>query len=76
LALEGGYTWESASPEKQRGNRAMFTLTRKPALSVSTSRVDSLSPDVKGSTTIKRHETVFVLHWHCSYKSPYCPTWG
>ena len=26
-ALEGGYTLESPSPEKQRGTRAMFTLT-------------------------------------------------
>ena len=26
-AVEGGYTLESASPEKQRGTRAMFTLT-------------------------------------------------
>ena len=26
-ALEGGYTFESPSPEKQRGTRAMFTLT-------------------------------------------------
>jgi hypothetical protein len=31
-ALEGGYTCESASPEKQRGTRAIFTLTCNPAL--------------------------------------------
>ena len=32
--LEGGYTCEIASPEKQRGTHAMFTLTCNPALSV------------------------------------------
>jgi len=30
-ALEGGYTYESASPQKQRGTRAIFTLTCNPA---------------------------------------------
>lgn len=31
-ALEGGYTWASTSPEKQRGTRVMFSLTCNPAL--------------------------------------------
>jgi len=31
-ALEGGYTQQSASPHKQRGTRAIFTLTCNPAL--------------------------------------------
>jgi hypothetical protein len=30
-AFEGGYMWESASPETQLGTRAMFTLTCNPA---------------------------------------------
>jgi hypothetical protein len=29
-ALEGVYTWQSTSPEKQRGTRAMFTLMCNP----------------------------------------------
>jgi len=33
-ALEGGYTLESPSPEKQRGTRAMFTLTCNGTLTV------------------------------------------
>jgi hypothetical protein len=33
-ALEGGYTEESASPEKQKGTRAMFTLTCNPAFRI------------------------------------------
>ena len=32
--LEGGYTCEIASPEKQRGTRAMFTLTCIPTLRI------------------------------------------
>ena len=31
-AVEVGYKLESASPEKQRGTHAMFTLTCNPAL--------------------------------------------
>jgi hypothetical protein len=33
-ALKGDYTWESASPEKQRGTRTIFTLTCNPALRI------------------------------------------
>jgi hypothetical protein len=31
-ALEGGYTYETTSPETQRGTRAIFTLTCNPNL--------------------------------------------
>ena len=33
-ALEGGYTLESASPEKQRGTHVMFTLTCNPTFTL------------------------------------------
>jgi len=42
-ALEGGYTLESPSPEKERGTRAMFTLTCNATFSFSKRRERSMA---------------------------------
>jgi hypothetical protein len=61
-ALEGGYKLKGASPEKQRGTRAMFTLTCNPALTDKTTLLVALRHFAKAPNKQKeRNESVQKL---------------